>query len=71
MLRGTVTEFDGGRGLGTVTTADGREWVFHVVEIADGTRTVDVGQAVLFQPLPRFGRTQAGRMHKLDHDAGS
>lgn len=65
MLRGTVTEFDETVGLGTVTGVDGAPYLFHVIEIADGTRTVDVGQQVDFQPLPKFGRLQAGRIHKL------
>lgn len=65
MLRGTVTDFDEGRGLGTVATDDGDRYLFHVIEIADGTRTIDVGQPVCFQPLPKFGKLQAGRVHKL------
>lgn len=68
VLRGTVTDFDEERGLGTVATADGRTWAFHVIEIADGTRSIAVGRAVAFQPLPRFGRFQAGRIHKLDDE---
>lgn len=65
MLRGTVIEFDGAKGLGTVAAADGTPYLFHVIEIADGTRTIDVGQAVSFQPLPKFGSYQAGRLQKL------
>lgn len=65
MLRGTVTEFDAGKGLGTVASVDGTEFLFHLIEIADGTRTIDVGQSVAFHPLPRFGRIQAGRLLKL------
>ncbi len=65
MLRGTVTEFDEGKGLGTVAADDGQGYLFHVIEIADGTRTIDVGQSVSFQPLPKFGKLQAGRVHKL------
>ena len=65
MLGGTVTRFDGAKGLGTVTGAGGREYLFHCIEIADGTRSIDVGQAVRFQPLPKFGRVQAGRVSKV------
>ena len=65
MLRGTVVEFDEAKGLGTVTADDGIDYLFHVIEIADGTRTIDVGQAVAFQPLPKFGSYQAGRVHKV------
>ena len=65
MLRGTVSEFDEAKGLGAVTADDGTTFWFHVIEIADGTRMVDVGQSVAFQPLPKFGTFQAGRVHKL------
>ncbi|MAT03791.1 MAG: hypothetical protein CL424_01945 [Acidimicrobiaceae bacterium] len=65
MLRGTVTEFDEARGLGTVTALDGSPFLFHVIEIADGSRTIDVGQPVVFQPLPKFGTFQAGHVAKL------
>ncbi len=65
MLDGTVTEFGEARGLGIVTAGDGRDYLFHCIEVADGTRTIDVGRSVSFQPLPRFGRYQAGRIRKL------
>jgi CspA family cold shock protein len=65
MPAGKVTEFDEAKGLGTVTAEDGVEYVFHCIEIADGTRSIDVGQAVRFQPLPKFGRYQAGRVRKV------
>ena len=64
MLSGTVTEFSDDRGLGTVTTGDGRPYLFHVIEIADGSRTIDIGQPVSFQPLPRFGTLEAGSIRK-------
>ncbi len=65
MLPGTVTQFDSGRGLGTVTAENGTEYVFHVIEIADGTRSIDVGQAVRFQPLAKFGQFQACKLRKV------
>ena len=65
MMRGTVTRFDDAKGLGTVAADDGTAYLFHVIEIADGTRTIDVGTDVSFQPLPKFGRLQAARIHKL------
>ena len=64
MLTGSVTGFSGERGLGTVETDDGVAYLFHVIEIADGTRTIDVGQTVTFEPLPRFGTVQAAGIHK-------
>ncbi len=55
-----VTDFDEAVGLGSIAADDGTLFVFHCIEIADGTRTIDVGQAVTFEPLPRFGSYQAG-----------
>jgi cold shock CspA family protein len=64
MLTGIVTEFDGPRGLGAVKANDGANYMFHCIEIADGTRTIDVGQHVSFDPLLKFGQYQAGRINK-------
>lgn len=64
MISGTVTQFDDAKGLGTVTAVDGRDYLFHCIEIADGSRSIAVGQAVRFQPLPKFGHFQAGRVTK-------
>ena len=64
MLTGSVTGFSEERGLGTVETDDGVAYLFHVIEIADGTRTIDAGQTVTFEPLPRFGTVQAAGIHK-------
>ncbi len=65
MPSGTVTEFDAERGLGRIRSEDGTEHLFHVVEIADGTRTVEVGRAVTFERLPKLGRVEAGRVRKV------
>jgi cold shock CspA family protein len=65
MIDGTVAGFDEAVGIGTIVTADGREFLFHCVEIADGSRAVEAGRAVRFQPLPRFGRFQASRIVKV------
>ncbi|HUF99535.1 MAG TPA: hypothetical protein VMM60_15500 [Ilumatobacter sp.] len=56
---GTVRAFDDTVGLGTVVAADGTEYGFHCIEIADGTRTIEVGSAVTYSVLPRFGTWQA------------
>jgi cold shock CspA family protein len=60
---GTVTGFDADRGLGTVTGDDGREWPFHCTAIADGSRTIEVGTAVAFIPVPgHLGRDEASEL---------
>ncbi len=58
-MNGTVTEFDDAAGLGVVTADDGTAFPFHCTQIADGTRTIAVGTAVTFEPLPRLGRLEA------------
>ena len=65
VISGHVTEFDETKGLGTVTADDGTAYTFHVIEIADGTRQIDVGQTVRFQPLAKFGRFQACKLRKI------
>jgi CspA family cold shock protein len=66
MPSGTVTEFDEERGLGTVT-AEGREYAFHTTQIADGSRTVRVGQTVEFAVVPgRRGDWEAAAIRKVD-----
>ncbi len=59
---GVVTAFDAARGLGTIRAADGTDHEFHCVEIADGSREIDVGTAVTFDLLPKFGRYEAGNI---------
>ena len=63
-MNGTVREFDEAKGLGVIDATDDGSFAFHCIEIADGTRTIDVGQAVTFRPLARFGAFQAGAIEK-------
>jgi CspA family cold shock protein len=53
-MQGRVSEFDDARGLGTIE-AGGRSYPFHCTQIADGTRTIDVGAAVSFEVAPGVG----------------
>jgi len=57
---GTVTSFDEQVGLGEITADDGSIVAFQCIVIADGTRRIDVGAAVTFEPLPKLGRYEAG-----------
>lgn len=60
---GIVSSFDEPRGLGVITAMDGTEVPFHCTEIADGTRTIAVGERVRFQLVPgRLGRWEAARI---------
>ena len=62
VLDGAVIEFDDAAGLGTVVADDGIEYRFHCVEIADGTRTIEVGATVTFDVLPKLGRYEAANL---------
>lgn len=63
---GTVVAFDEARGLGTVAAGEGGEWGFHCTAIADGTRTIDVGAAVVFDVVPgHLGRMEAVRVTRI------
>ena len=58
-MQGTVTEFDEQRGWGTVESG-GIDHQFHCTQIADGTRTIEVGTAVTFEARPAgMGRWEA------------
>lgn len=59
---GTVVSFDAATGLGTIESSDGSVHAFHCVEIADGTRDIDVGADVEFELLPKFGRYEAANI---------
>ena len=63
-MNGTVREFDEPKGIGEIVSADGTLFLFQCIEIADGTRDIDVGRTVSFRPLPRFGAFQAGAVEK-------
>ena len=64
-MRGRVTEFDEGRGLGTITAEGGQTYPFHCTQLTDGSRQVATGQDVRFDLLPKLGRYEAGSIDKL------
>ena len=62
---GTVTAFDEHRGVGSIRAAGG-EHFFHCTQIADGTRSIRVGQAVEFVVVPgRLGDWEATHIEKV------
>ena len=58
-MNGVVVAFDAAAGLGSVASPDGARYVFHCVEIADGSRSIDVGTEVSFRPLRKLGAVEA------------
>jgi len=61
-VRGTVTTFDSEVGLGEITRDDGTVVPFHCIVIADGSRDIAVGTAVVFELLPKLGRYEAANI---------
>ena len=58
-IQGIVTDFDAAVGLGHITSKEDHSRLFHCIEIADGTRAIDVGARVTFVPVTRFGHDEA------------
>ncbi len=52
---GRVIAFDTHVGLGTIESDGAEMFLFHCIEIADGTRTIAVGAQVDFVPVAKFG----------------
>ncbi len=59
---GRVIDFDDHVGLGHVATDGGAVHLFHCVEIADGTRTIELGADVEFDVLVEFGADEAANL---------
>jgi CspA family cold shock protein len=59
---GTVAAFDELVGLGVVAGADGVDYPFHCIEIADGSRSIPVGVDVTFDLLAKLGRWEAANL---------
>jgi CspA family cold shock protein len=69
MPTGTVVHFDEHVGLGHVDADDGRRYLFHCVEIADGTRTIDVGTTVQFDLMVKLGSPEASNLRPAPETA--
>ena len=59
MIAGRVAAFDQARGLGEVTDHHGTRHPFHCIEIADGSRDIEVGADVSFELRRKLGRLEA------------
>ncbi len=58
-LTGVVTQFDARRGLGEITYNTGQVWPFHCAVIADGSRSINVGESVTFTTAFHVVRDEA------------
>lgn len=57
--RGEVIAFDAHVGLGRIRSEAGDEMMFHCAEIADGSRSIEVGRKVRFRRGQKFNRPEA------------
>jgi CspA family cold shock protein len=62
--RGVVSSFDEAVGLGSITGADGADYPFHCIEIADGSRSIEEGTDVSFDVLAKLGRFEAANVRR-------
>ena len=59
-MTGTVVQFDEQRGLGEIESGEGGRYLFHCTRIADGSRTIGLNAAVVFEVVPGpLGRWEA------------
>ena len=58
-ITGVVEAFDAAVGLGVIRTASGEAVPFHCIEIADGSRAIQVGAAVTADRIAKLGRYEA------------
>lgn len=58
-MTGVVDSFDAHRGLGRIVCTSGESLMFHCVEIADGTRSIEIGTPVEFERRMKFSRPEA------------
>lgn len=63
-LSGIVESFDKDRGIGFITSGTER-FIFHCVEIADGSRDIAVAAKVSFVVVVRFDVREASRVEKI------
>ena len=65
MIEGVVLSFDENRGDGIVRDDAGRDFYFHCVRIADGSRVIEVGTAVRARRVVGLlGRDEASEVTK-------
>ena len=63
--KGRVVEFDEHRGLGLVEGESGDRYVFHCVELTDGSRRIDTGADVEFEVRQKFSRPEAFTIRRI------
>lgn len=58
-MSGVITEFDEHVGLGVVRAENGESYLFHCVEICDGSRSIETGTRVRFDVRRKFSNPEA------------
>ncbi len=67
MIRGVVSAFDAHRGDGYIVTRSGEKYYFHCVAIADGSREIAPGIAVMgLRRVGHRGRDEVDAVTPVD-----
>lgn len=64
-MKGRIVEFDEHRGLGLVEVVTGERFLFHCIELADGSRRIDTGTDVEFEVREKFSRPEAFSIRRI------
>jgi cold shock CspA family protein len=65
VIHGSIESFDDRRGDGRLIAENGERLYFHCVDIADGTRTIDVGERVTAErAVGHLGHDEAVKVTK-------
>lgn len=66
-MHGVVSVFDAARGDGYIVDETGETVYFHCIEIADGSRSIEVGARVrATRRVGLRGRDEAGQVTRVD-----
>lgn len=65
-MRGTVTAFDDGKGVGFIRGQDGREYLVEYTEIRGSTDALAVNAEVDFEPVETSSGPQAAEVHTVE-----
>ena len=64
-ITGVVEAFDAAVGLGVIRAVNGEAVPFHCIEIADGSRTIEIGVAVAADRIAKLGRYEAASIRPV------
>jgi CspA family cold shock protein len=66
-MKGTVTAFDDGKGIGFILGEDKREYLVEYTEVRSPNASLQVGSQVEFDAVDTSSGPQAAEVRPLDH----